>query len=94
MLNRIGAPVKCRARKWHSGAWEDRAIGVRAATVQRFGPLDCEREFTAQNFHAISTDTHSDHLVILFRGANKNATGTMHLEALLDQNPLIAERCR
>jgi len=36
MLNRIVAPVKCRARQWHSGAGEDRAIGLRAATVAAF----------------------------------------------------------
>jgi len=54
--------------------------------AQRFDPLDGERDFTAENFHTISTDTHIDHLVILpiilLRDANKNATGTVHFDAL------------
>jgi len=31
--------------------------------------------------------------VIELGGANENASGTVHFEALLDQNPLLAERC-
>jgi hypothetical protein len=31
-------------------------------------------------------------MVILLAGANKNATGTVHLKALLDQNLLLARR--
>jgi hypothetical protein len=54
---------------------------------------DRDRNFTAQNFYTISTDTHIDHLVIVLAfGAHKNATGTVHFEALLDQNLLLARR--
>src|SRR6266446_1846816 len=90
MLNTIAAPVKCRARQWHSGGWEDRAIRLRAATVAHFAALDGERDFRAENLHTISTDTHIDDFVIALCGANKNAAGTVHFQALLDQNPLIA----
>src|SRR5229473_8330024 len=90
MLNRIAAPVKCRARQWHSSGWEDRAIRQRAATVVRFDALRGERDFSAENLHTISTDTHIDDFVITLGGANKNAAGTVHFQALLDQNPFIA----
>src|SRR5260370_17653339 len=90
MLSRMAAPVKCRARQWHSSGWEDRAIRLRAATVAHFAALDGERDFSAENLHTISTDTHIDDFVITLCGANKNAAGTVHFQALLDQNPLLA----
>ena len=57
-----------------------------------FDPLNGERDFTAKNLHTISTDTHIGDMVILpvvlpiiqLCGANKNAAGTVHFEALLD----------
>ena len=59
-----------------------------------FDALDRNRDFTAENFHTISTDTHIDDMVILPiiqpGGANENATGTVHFQALLDQNLLLA----
>jgi hypothetical protein len=52
---------------------------------QGFDPLERELNFTAKYFYTISTDTHIDHMVILPirlpRGANKNATATVHFEA-------------
>src|SRR5712692_3199028 len=90
MRNRLAAPLKCGARQWHSSGWEDRAIRQRAATVARFDALDGERSFSAENLHTISTDTHIDDFVITLGGANKNAAGTVHFQALLDQNPLLA----
>src|SRR5208337_1317543 len=93
MLNRIAAPVKCRARQWHSAFGRIAPMGGEPRLSRRFDPLDRDRDFAAENFHTISTDTHIDHLVILpvvlLRGANKNAAGTVHFEALLDQNPLV-----
>jgi hypothetical protein len=55
-----------------------------------FDPLDGDRGFTAENVHTISTDTHSDHMVIPLRGVNRNVAGTAYFAALLDQNLLIA----
>src|SRR5258708_36853370 len=61
---------------------------------QRFVPLKDDGELTAENFHTISTDVHIDHLVIMpviqLGRANENAAGTVHFEALLDQNLLLA----
>jgi len=51
---------------------------------------EIEREFGAKDFHTISTDTHIGDLVITFGGADENAAGTLHFEALLDQDLLIA----
>src|SRR5208283_1423180 len=51
---------------------------------------DVEREFAAEDFHTISTDTHIDNLVITPRGADEDAAGTTHFQALLDQYLLIA----
>ena len=51
---------------------------------------DVEREFGAKDFHTISTDTHIGDLVITPGGANENAAGTVHFEALLDQGLFIA----
>src|SRR5580658_9471780 len=94
MLNRFRAPVKCRARQWHSRARQGRAIMLRTSPVKGFGLLGGECDFTAENFHTISTDTHIDHLVILLvdalGGANKNPARAVHFEPLLDQNPLLA----
>src|SRR5260370_32584907 len=90
MLNTIAAAVKCRDRQWPSGGWEDRAIRLRAATVAHFAALDGERDFSAENLHTISTDTHIDNFVTALCGANKNVAGTVHFQSLLDQNPLIA----
>jgi hypothetical protein len=65
---------------------------------RRFAPLDGNRNFAAENFHTISTDTHIDNMVITPivlpviapGGANKNAAGAVRLQNLLDQNPLVA----
>ena len=62
----------------------------KAAAVAAFQDLFGERDFAAENFYTISTDTHIDYLVISLRGAHKNATGTVHFEALLDQDALLA----
>src|SRR5271165_6833800 len=96
MLNRIVARVKCRARQWHSSVRQVRAMLLKAVTGVRFDALDRDRDFPSENFYTISTDTHIDDLVILpiilLRGANKNTTGTVHFESLLDQNLLLAGR--
>jgi hypothetical protein len=63
-----------------------------------FALRDRECNFAAKNFYTISTDTHIDDMVItlvvvsiaLARRAHKNVAGTVHFEALLDQNLLIA----
>ena len=64
--------------------------------ARHFDALDRNRYFTAENFHTISTDTHIGDMVIvpIFRlgGANKNATGTVHFQSLLNQNLLLAGR--
>src|SRR3981189_831134 len=73
--------------------WTERwchALG--ATTAAACSLLVREREFAAQNFYTISTDTHIDHLVILLRGAHKNATGTVHFETLFDHYVLVARR--
>lgn len=94
MLNRIAASVKCRARQWHSGAREDRASAPEPRLARCFDALNRNRDFTVENFYTISTDTHIDNMVILPTllpgGANENAARTVHFEALLDQNPLLA----
>ena len=72
-------------------AWEPRLERCIAS-------LDGNRNFAAENFHTISTDTHIDNMVItptvlpvIVPGrANKNAAGSVHFETLLDQNPLAA----
>ena len=62
----------------------------RAATGAEFGGLVGQSDFSAQNFYTISTDTHIDDLVILLRGAHKNATRTVHFHPLFDENALLA----
>ena len=72
-------------------AWEPRLERCIAS-------LDGNRNFAAENFHTISTDTHIDNMVItptvlpvIVPGrANKNAAGSVHFETLLDQNLLVA----
>jgi len=58
---------------------QDRANGRRTATVACFDALDRDRDFSAENFYTISTDTHIDDMVILslvrLCGANKNVAG-------------------
>ena len=64
--------------------------------ARRSAPLERERDFAAENFYTISTDTHIDDLVITglrrLGGAHKYAARTVHFEALLDQNRLVAGR--
>ena len=59
-----------------------------------FDALDRDRNFTAENFHTISTDPHIGNMVILpivlLGGANENAARTVHFQPLLDQNALLA----
>jgi hypothetical protein len=71
--------------------WTERwCHALRATTAAAFSLLVREREFSAKNFHTISTDTHIDHLVILLRGAHKNATWTVHFETLFDHHVFVA----
>src|SRR3981189_1761324 len=73
--------------------WTERwCHALRATTAAAFSLLVREREFSAQNFYTLSTDTHIDHLVILLRRAHKNATRTVHCEAMFDPHALVAGR--
>src|SRR5580700_2526665 len=65
-------------------------MGPRAALGESFDGLDWNRDLSPENFYTISTDAHIDDLVILLLCADKNAAGTAHLEALFDQNLLVA----
>jgi len=53
-----------------------------------FDALDRDRNFTAENFHTISTDPHIGNMVIPpvieLDGANKKAAGTVHFEFASD----------
>ena len=69
-------------------------MGGEPRLSQCFDALDRDRDFSAENFYTISTDTHIDDMVILplvrLCGANKNVAGTVHLKTLLDQDLLVA----
>jgi hypothetical protein len=56
-------------------------VGQAQATV-----ANSKEKFSAQNFHSASTDAHIDYSVTLPVGANENLAGTLHLNALFDQN--------
>jgi len=48
-----------------------------------------KEKFSAKNFDSISTDTHINHSVIPVGSPYKNATRTVHLNALLDQDAFV-----
>ena len=90
---------KVRARQWHFGALARSCHRSESRNCRSvFDLLDRERDFAAENFYTISTDTHIDHLVILliilFGGANKNAAGTVHLRAPARSKPARRSRQR
>ena len=51
--------------------------------------LASKRNFSAQNFHSISTHANVNHSVIVTRRAHQNAARPFHLESLLDEHLLI-----
>lgn len=102
MLNRIAALGKCRARQWRLRVGQNCGMRRAPRLSQRFTLLDRDRDLAAENFYTISTDAHIDNIVMpdvmsdgilalqVSRGANKNAAGTVHFEALLDQDLFVA----
>src|SRR5712671_4913004 len=51
-----------------------------------------ERVFAFHDFHGVTADANVKNLVALFFGAGKDLTGTLHLHALLNVDPLAGLR--
>ena len=47
-----------------------------------------EENFSARDFHNISTDTNVLHALVVFFGRDKNSARTFHFDSLLDQHAL------